>query len=123
VKTEQPAKNHAVHVLNAHEITELVTRTSPGNFALGYVDGDRFCILCVGRSDADLAKELRAWIKENRARYKAFTFSYAPCAKAAFERECEDFHDLGGTDRLDNVSHPQRPARSDWLCPRCDCYD
>jgi hypothetical protein len=123
METAPPTGNHVAHGLTVQAIAEVVTQACPGNYALGYVDGNRFCVLYVGRSDADLPKELRKWIKEHRPRYKAFTFSYAPCAKAAFEKECEDFHDLGGTERLENVSHPQRTARTDWLCPRCNYYE
>ncbi len=112
------------YVLSARIIAEVVTRTSAGAYALGRVleNGNGFCVLYVGRSDNDLARELHGWVGEN-ARYKVFIFSYASDPKTAFEKECENFHDFGGTERLDNAGHPQRSAETDWLCPRCDCFD
>jgi hypothetical protein len=107
--------------LTAQKIAEVVTRTSAGNYALGHVRENGFCVLYVGRSDDDVGKRLRSWASQH-PRYKAFVFSYAPNPRAAFDKECEDFHDLGGTEALDNVAHPQRHAKTDWLCPRCDFY-
>ncbi len=49
--------------------------------------------------------------------YRCFAFSYAPSAKAAFETECRNYHDFGGSDGLDNEGHPlPMPGRS-WTCP------
>jgi hypothetical protein len=48
--------------------------------------------------------------------YTHFSFSYADSAFAAFERECRDYHGLGGCDGLDNPQHPEPPA-SRWACP------
>ena len=107
--------------LTAQKIAEVVTRTCAGNFALGSVEKNGFCVLYVGRSDDDLAKQLRSWARQH-TRYKAFVFNYAPDSRAAFDKECEDFHDLGGSERLDNAAHPKRPAKTEWLCPRCDLY-
>jgi hypothetical protein len=107
--------------LTAQKIAEVVTRTSAGNYALGRVEKNGFCVLYIGRSDDDLAKQLCSWAKQH-TRYKAFVFSFAPNPRAAFDKECEDFHDLGGTERLDNAEHPKRPAKTEWLCPRCDLY-
>jgi hypothetical protein len=110
--------------LSATTVAEVVKRTSAGSYALGCVqeNGNGFCALYVGRSDDDLAQELQGWVGES-ARYKAFVFSYAPDPKTAFEKECENYHDFGGTEMLDNAGHPQRLDETDWLCPRCDCYD
>jgi hypothetical protein len=109
------------HRLTPQKIAEVVTKTSAGNYALGRVQENGFCVLYVGRSDDDVAKPLRSWAREH-TRYKAFVFSYAPHPRAAFDKECEDFHDLGGTETLDNAEHPKPPANADWLCPRCDLY-
>jgi hypothetical protein len=122
VKIAQSAAIKRPHCLNARSVAEVVTKTSAGSYVLGRVLENGFCALYVGRSDHDLAGELRGWVGEN-ARYKAFVFSYAPDPKSAFEKECEDFHDFGGIERLDNAGHPQHPAETDWLCPRCDCFD
>jgi hypothetical protein len=110
-----------VNRLSVQIITEVVSRISAGAYALGVVQEGRFHALYVGRSDDNVAKRLRSWLKRS-SRYKSFTFAYASSPKAAFEEECEEFHDFGGVERLDNVGHPQRPPKSDWLCPRCDCY-
>jgi hypothetical protein len=109
------------HSLTPQKIAEVVTTTCAGNYALGCVQENGFCILYVGRSDDDVAKPLRSWARQ-QTRYKAFVFSYAANARTAFDKECEDFHDLGGTETLDNAEHPKRPAKTDWLCPRCDLY-
>jgi hypothetical protein len=107
--------------LNAATVAEVLKKVAPGSYVLGRVEENGFCALFVGRADTDLASELRDWVGES-ARYKAFLFSYAPNAKSAFERECEDFHDFGGIERLDNPGHPERPDGTDWLCPQCDYY-
>ena len=107
--------------LTSQEVCRVVTETSAGNYALGRVQENRFCVLYVGRADHDLAKHLCSWARQH-PRYKAFAFSYAPDPRAAFDKECEDFHDLGGTERLDNTAHSKRPAKTDWLCPLCDFY-
>ena len=108
--------------LTQQRIAEAVTRTSAGNYALGYVQKNGFCVLYVGRSDHDVAKVLRSWVNQH-PRYKAFVFSYAPSSRAAFDKECEDFHDYGGIEGLDNPRHPIRPPKADWLCPRCELFD
>jgi hypothetical protein len=107
--------------LTPQKITEVVTEISPGNFTLGRIWEDRFQVHYVGRADEDVAKQLQDLAMHDH-RYGAFTFSYAPTAKAAFDRECEDFHDFGASEELDNPRHPERPAKTDWLCPRCDHY-
>jgi hypothetical protein len=109
------------HSLKPQKIAEVVTKTCAGNYALGRVQENGFCILYVGRSDDDLAKQLHSWARQH-TRYKAFVFSYAPHPRAVFDKECEDFHDLGGTERLDNAEHPKRPAKTEWPYPRCDLY-
>ena len=109
------------HRLTPQSITEVVTETSPGNFTLGSVQENGFCVLYVGRADRDVAKQLRSWVSQY-PHYKAFVFGYASSPRAAFDKECEDFHDYGGTERLDNTVHPTQPVKTDWLCPRCDFY-
>lgn len=49
--------------------------------------------------------------------YTHFSFSYARSTLAGFERECRDYHALGGADGLDNECHPQPPPESRWACP------
>ncbi len=91
--------------------------TSPGNYALGTVEDGTFYVSYVGRSDEDLNGRLKAWLQK---RYTSFKFSYAPSSRDAFEKECVNFHDFGGTEILDNERHPARPPGSGWTCPICD---
>jgi hypothetical protein len=64
----------------SHEIIDqMVSRTSPGNYALGYMDGATFMVFYVGRSDSDVKQRLHAWVDApSRSR------KYAPSAKAAY---------------------------------------
>ena len=48
--------------LSDEAIDEALTRTSPGNYALGYMDGDTFKVFYVGRSDSDLRQRLHEWV-------------------------------------------------------------
>ena len=58
-------------------IDETLTRTSPGNYALGYLDGETFRVFYVGRSDSDVRRRLHEWV-DTPARYD----EYASTAKA-----------------------------------------
>jgi hypothetical protein len=58
-------------------IDETLIRTSPGNYALGYMEGDAFVVFYVGRSDFDLRQRLRDWVGVP-SRYE----SYVSSAKA-----------------------------------------
>jgi hypothetical protein len=48
--------------LDAESIDNLITRTSAGNYALGYMDGGEFNVFYVGRSDSDLKRRLHEWV-------------------------------------------------------------
>ncbi len=116
----------AVSGLNGpYELTESsinrnVIRVSPGTYVLGRAgNSGNFSIEYVGRSDVNLATRLLQWLDE----YPKFKFGYFDTPKAAFERECRIYHDFGGSDRLDNKIHPQRPQNSNWGCPACDLFD
>jgi hypothetical protein len=50
------------YALSDEAIDEALTRTSPGNYALGYMDGDTFNVFYVGRSDTDLRQRLHEWV-------------------------------------------------------------
>jgi hypothetical protein len=60
-------------------IDETVSRTSPGNYALGYMDGDTFLVFYVGRSDSDVRSRLHEWVGAS-SRYRR----YASSAQAAW---------------------------------------
>lgn len=105
--------------LTSREIDSQVTKTSPGNYALGRVSENKFYVYYVGSSDTDLNGRLKDWVDE----YDKFRFSYAASLKAAFKKECQNYHDFGETDKLDNKQHPQRPDDSNWKCPVCDIFN
>jgi hypothetical protein len=65
--------------LNDEAIDGMLMRTSPGNYALGYMDGDTFIVFYVGRSDCDLRRRLHEWVGMP-SRYQG----YATPAKAAW---------------------------------------
>jgi hypothetical protein len=65
--------------LNDEAIDELVTRTCPGNYALGYLDGDTFNVFFVGRSDSDVRQRLHDWVGAP-SRFDR----YPPASKAAW---------------------------------------
>ena len=102
------------------EIDKIVTRMSPGNYALGYTGDNTFHVRYVGRSDSDVNQELKARLS---SAYEKFKYSYATSPKAAFEKECRNYHDFGGSEKLDNKIHPSRPPKTDWKCPICNIFD
>jgi hypothetical protein len=107
--------------LTSKKIDDEVTQTSPGNYALGYTKDDgTFIVEYVGRSDSDVNDRLHDWVD---SKYKKFKYSYASSPKAAFEKECKNYHDFGESEKLDNKSHPDRPSGSGWKCPECDVFD
>ena len=88
--------------LNFDTIDAAITRSSAGVYALGYTSPEgRFCINHVGRADTDVKSKLRNCIGSATL----FKFGYLPTSKAAFERECELFHDLSPPG---NRVHPGR---------------
>lgn len=48
--------------LTDEAIDARVTLKSPGNYALGYLDGDTFMVFYVGRSDSDVKHRLHQWV-------------------------------------------------------------
>ena len=105
--------------LSVAEIGRQITQTQAGNYALGKMDGATFIVQYVGRSDSDVANRL----KQHVGKYSKFKFSYATSPKAAFEKECRNFHDFGGVESLGNKIHPDRPANSGWKCPVCNIFN
>ena len=132
--------------LTDEAIDAALIRTSPGNYALGYMDGTAFVVFYVGRSDSDLNQRLHGWVDApsryeryapstrascgTRLRgplpldtpaldhvgmgvdssYTRFAYSYAPSAEAAFEKECQNYDDFGGSGGLDNAARPVSAA-------------
>lgn len=109
---------HGAYELKLEKIDQVVTDTSLGNYALGYTSGDVFYVRYVGRSDTDVNNRLKSWVGKNK-RYVHFMFSYAKSLGEAFGKECQNYHDFGGKEKLDNENHPQCPEGTNWKCPVC----
>lgn len=104
--------------LTNNEIDHQVTKTLSGNYALGHVSDGNFYVSSVGRSDTNLNNWLKGWF----GKYNKFKFSYATSLKAAFEKECHNYHDFGESDKIDNENHPQRPDNTNWKSPVCNIF-
>ncbi len=107
--------------LSALKIDEIVTRSSPGNFALGYVENKIFYVRYIGRADENLNATLKKWVNR-RADCSRFKFSYAPSARAAFLKHCRIFHEFAKGSGLSVKDHPERPDDTDWQCPVCNVF-
>lgn len=104
------------HRLSFDAIDAAVTRTSAGVFALGHADAQgRFCVNHVGRSDLDVRTRLLDCIGSEAL----FKYGYFASSQAAFEKECELFHDIQPPG---NRVHPDRPRGTTWRCPRCRIF-
>jgi hypothetical protein len=78
-------------------IDEALLRTSPGNYALGYMDGTAFVVFYVGRSDSDVRRRLHDWVG-TPSRYER----YAPSTWASCGSRLRGFPPLD-TPALDHV--------------------
>jgi hypothetical protein len=67
------------YALSDQAIDDALTRASPGNYALGYMEDNTFKVFFVGRSDADVRKRLHEWVGMP-SRYE----KYASPAKASW---------------------------------------
>jgi hypothetical protein len=107
--------------LDLSTVNSQVTKTSPGNYALGYSKDKTFYVQYVGRADVNVNARINQHVGKG---YQLFMFSYATSPKAAFEKECHNYHDFGGPDgMLKNKYHPDRPVNSGWKCPVCTIFD
>jgi len=102
------------YLVDGETIDKVVSSTSPGVYALGYVDKDVFYVQHVGRSN-NINRRLRQWVGKH---YALFKFRYFDSPKAAFEKECILWHDFFGPEG-DNKPHPER-EENDWKCPICE---
>ena len=109
------------YALTSEKIDENVTRKSPGAYVLDKKNTEgNFIVSYVGRADVDVNDRLHKWVG---SKYKRFKFDYFDSPKAAFEKECEIYHDFGGPEgEMDNDVHPKRPDGTNWQCPRCDTF-
>ena len=103
--------------LTVDAIDSAIVRISPGVYAIGHADAmGRFCISYVGRSDDDVGAKLRSYVGSDML----FKFGYYRSAQAAFEKECQLFHEIGPPR---NHVHPARPGGTTLECPFCRIYD
>ncbi len=107
---------HGPYALTTQKVDTVVTKTSPGAYALGKAQSNKFYVSYVGRSDEDVNDRL----KDHVGDYEEFKFIYCSSAKAAFEKECRLYHDFPNSN---NDIHPARPRRKNWECPVCDIFD
>ncbi len=116
--------------LTLDEIDRVVTRTSPGFFSLGCFDSEsHFVVKAVGRSDQDVAQELKAVaadVAQDSAYgfdlgYGRFTYGYAHSPEEVFEQECLLYH--AAFEQLDSKRHPARRKSNGQrsYCPIWQC--
>jgi hypothetical protein len=107
------------YALNNATIDAVVKGIGPGAYALGGDTGGRVLnVRYVGRSDNDLSGRLKQWVGQG---YTHFQYAFFPTSKDAFDKECQLYHEFGGSLRLDNKVHPARPQGSSWTCPVLGC--
>jgi hypothetical protein len=95
----------------------LVVRHGPGNYALGRVESDnRFYVYYIGRSDDDLSSRLQSHLGS----YPSFMYSAATSPSEAYYKECKNYHDFGGSSKLANKIHPDKPDGTHLSCHICE---
>lgn len=101
-------------------IDDNVTRTSMGNYAIGYVKDGKFYTTYVGRSDTDVNARLKKHV-EKHGNSNRFRYDYASSVTAAFERECQNYHSYESS--LTNEIHPDQPSvhGKTIYCPVSGC--
>ena len=87
--------------LSREAIDQVMSRKSPGNYALGYMVDDTFDVFYVGRSDSDVKQRLHEWID-----VPSRSETYASSGKAAWDVRCGDVLPLNAPvlGRVGNVS-------------------
>lgn len=104
--------------LTGSGVDKEVTKKSAGAYALGNTnDKGAFVVKYVGRSDDDVNARLKQHVPQS---YTQFKYEYYSSAKAAFEKECNLYHDFNPPD---NLIHPDRPDGTNWKCPQCNKFD
>jgi hypothetical protein len=112
-----PADLYGPHPLRQDTIKQLVIVISPGAYLLGDSDAGGFHPRWIGRSDFDVGLRLRQYV----GFYSEFKFAYCDSGRAAFERECQLYHEFAAS--LESPLHPSRQASSAWRCPHCTLFD
>ena len=104
--------------LDSEEVRKQVTKVSPGNYAFGVSKEDGFYVKYVGRSDSNVRQEIIDRMP-SYPQCSHFKYSYAASEKAAFEKECKNYHDFGESKELLNKIHPDQPDDTNYHCPIC----
>ncbi len=105
------------HRLDNATVDQVVNRAFPGNFAVGYLkESGSFVVRYVGRADSNLNQTLKEQETDESTWFK---WCYTDSAHAAFDRECQNYHDFGECNQLENEDHPDAPRGSKWRCPVC----
>lgn len=114
----KPHGLHGPYPLTKAGVTNAVTATSPGAYALGYLDTQSgvFMIAYIGRSDDDVGGRLLDHVPKP---HPQFIFGYLSSAQMAFYKECQLYHDFRPPE---NLVHPARPRNANWRCPHCDIF-
>jgi hypothetical protein len=81
---------HGSYPLSDDGIDEVLTQTSPGNYALGYMEDGTFVVFYVGRADSDVRQRLHEWVGMP-SRYDR----YVPAGKAAWTSRQRGLMPLG----------------------------
>lgn len=110
--------------LTTEKVNELV-EDKIGNYAFGRMDGNTFYVEYVGRSDSRLCSEIK---QQGGLHHKLdidgyyFYYSYAANITEAYEKECQNYHDFGGRECLENEYHPAKPTDNNhYHCPVEGC--
>ncbi|MAF49267.1 MAG: hypothetical protein QGH73_16005 [Rhodospirillales bacterium] len=88
--------------------------TTIAAFALGRMEGRRFLVQYVGRSDKDAAGVLKGLVGD----YEAFKYRTYVSTRRAYAKECKLFHDFSPGD---NGEHPEPPSGIRVACPIATC--
>lgn len=96
-----------------------------GNYAFGYINKEngKFVVLYVGRSESGLAREIIQEMNTYRAdNCTHFKYSVARNSTEAYEKECQNYHDFGEKECLNNREHPDKPKdNGHYKCPIEGC--
>ena len=110
--------------LTDNEVSKRVPENVMGNYAFLQKKWltDEYLVRYVGRSDSDLIKEIKQQMGNDcAAGCTHFMFSIAKSKKEAFEKECRNYHDFGGSTKLHNKNHPDKPNGTKYKCPVEGC--
>jgi hypothetical protein len=113
--------------LNDGSIDETLTRRSPGNYALGYLDGETFVVFYVGRSDSDVRASLHGWVGKSSAKERYASAAQAPWELRAPGRLCVGAPSLGpvrsGESRYTRFAYSYAPSAEAAFEKECRNYE